>query len=164
MEKIEDLRKRLAVAVVSKYSFLDTSETWLYRKAEKEIRRVVDYMIRPVSNPEGVKSLDAWRFYHDRSFAPESWMQAGMVPMDFLRQLEENPDDFSHPDDWGRSRNWASWDTHSCFTPFITHYWRYSPRQVVWEFLKHTEEEYPDLYARVLEKVVETFEYAAKNP
>lgn len=137
-----------------------TGNSISYRTAAKEIHRIVDELIRPHSNEEGIKTLDAYRYFHDREFIPNSWVvKIDGVPAIsclFNQMLESDPGKFFHPSDWGSVVDWPQYDRLADIVAFVTHFWCYDDAMTVRVFLRRTRKEFPDLYLRVLEKLAES--------
>jgi hypothetical protein len=167
LQTIEMVELRLAKAMLKPYQLLDTESEILYAYAAHEVQIIVDEKLRPISNEEGVKALDAYRYYRDRSFMPKSFTieveGKEYLSGEFIARLNAKASDFFHPSDWGRNTRWPEGDNVGRFPVFITHFSGYSNRGILSQFFSATRDSFPELYLRVLLKLVESFEAAAEK-
>lgn len=154
---MNELIGKVGELFLSQYPFLDANNPLLWVEASKEARIFLDEILRPISSVGGRKALDAYRFFHDQTFMPLEWVvEEKYLPISFVRGLALDPMSFFRPeDDWEQKKPLQAWPDDSYWAVvMISHRGLLGRREMVWEFLRATKERHPQLYERVVQKVI----------
>ena len=142
-----------------------------FKGAAAAVRGIVDRILRPLVNEDGVKGLDAWLFYHDKEYVPQSWMgEDGRVPLELLTDPEKCIKGY----EWETESGSRAWDGTGFgregylvglekATLFLSHFWNRDDKETVEIFLKNTWESDPEFYGEVLEVLVKNVEKVVQH-
>lgn len=172
MDTSQEIQDRLLTAIFKKFPFLDLTRIEIYQEAAAEVRKITDEQLRPISGPEGIKALDAWLFFHDPDYIPVSWVVETdgktTLPLSFVRRIREaNPSGLftSGSELWDCVPEVGIQEKYR-LNPFIkavAHHGSANDRDLVRHFLEDTKESFPDVYLRVMSKLVESAEKEANR-